>query len=93
MRLDPVLKFVRHQVGDGFAVAADDDGRAVLFHPRQQAGKISFRFMDVDSFHGKNVSPVSPMCQQWRAMKRNQTRCLISRLLGFNFLFVKLLLI
>ena len=66
MRLDPVDEFVRHQVGDRFAVAADDDGRAVLFHPRQQAGKVGFRLMDIDRLHAGYVSPVSPRRQLWR---------------------------
>lgn len=67
MRLDPVYEFMRHQVGDGFTVAADDDGRTVLFHARQQTGKIGFRFMDIDRLHGDKVSPVSPVsptCQR-----------------------------
>ena len=51
MRLDPVFEFVRHQVGNRFAIAADDNGRTVLFHPCQQAGKIGFRFMDIDRLH------------------------------------------
>ena len=63
MRLDPVYEFVRHQVGDGFAVAANDNGRTVLFNPRQQAGKVRFRFMNIDRLHGDYVSPVSPLCQ------------------------------
>jgi hypothetical protein len=57
MRLDPAGPPVRHQVGQRLAVAADDDGRAILLHPRQQARKVGFRFMDVDRFHGDYVSP------------------------------------
>ena len=67
MWFEAINLFVRHKVGDGFAVAADDDGRAVLFHPRQQAGKVGFRFMNIDSLHADDVSPSSPRCQQQRA--------------------------
>jgi hypothetical protein len=77
VRLDPAGPLVRHQVGHRLAAAADDDGRALLFHPRQQAGEVGFRFMDVDRLHGDDVSPVSPVRQPRSAKQRSRTSGLL----------------
>ena len=60
MRFDPARPLVRHQVGDGFAVATDDKRPAGVLHRGEQAGEIRFGFMDIYSLHAGDVSPVSP---------------------------------
>ncbi len=64
MRLDPARPPVRHKVGNRFAVAADDKRFAGILHGGEQAGKIGFRFVNVDCFHCRDISPVSPLCQR-----------------------------
>ena len=66
MRFDPGAPLVRHEVGDGFAVAADDKRLAGILHCGEQAGEMGFRLVNIHSFHCDYVSPLSPSRQGQR---------------------------
>ena len=75
MRLDSARSFVRHKIGDWFSVAADDKRFARILHCGEQAGKICFRFVNIDCFHCRNISPVSPCCQRFWPAARSRKAC------------------
>ena len=58
MRFDPILPLVRYKIGDGSAIAANDDTFVGGLHSRQQFREVRLRLMHVNGFHGLMLVPL-----------------------------------
>ncbi len=58
MRFNSIYPLVWHKVGDWLSITADDNGFAIYFQLVQEAGEVSFRFVNIHGFHVENIVPL-----------------------------------